>query len=417
MSDGDYEIPNDDSITAADIQPGADLSGANLYNADLSGADLAGANLGEANLKFADLNGADLHRADLSGADLLGANLSEANLKKADLRGEAYLRGANLKETNLFKSHLNEVDLVDADLTGADMRYNNLSEADLALADLSKADLDNADLSGADLHRADLSEGDLSGADLSEANLREVNLTEANLRQTTLDRVKLYETILESIEINEGTTAQPPSLWEQEADADAEEGSFSQLGLCRLRGLGRSESDPDDLQRAEQQYRRIERLYRENDLRPNRALAIQEKHARRKRALAEGNYGRWLRGAFSRWVFGYGLLIWPILTVMILAIVVCTFVYPILGFEDGTLAASATETSTVAYQTFPPSLSWETAVTLGQSLYFSTITFSTLGYGDLSPTGLARAVATVESFIGALSMAYLVSVLSRRVIR
>jgi len=102
---------------------------------------------------------------------------------------------------------------------------------------------------------------------------------------------------------------------------------------------------------------------------------------------------------------------------MVFVIGVCTLLYPIVGFEDGTLAAGATETGTVAYETIPPSLSWETAVTLGRSLYFSTITFSTLGYGDLFPTGGARALATAESFIGALSMAYLVSVLSRRVIR
>lgn len=407
MSNGDYEIPNDKTVTAADIQPGADLSGANLSRADLNEADLAGADLSEADLKFADLSKAGLHRADLSGADLLGADLSEANLKKADLRSEAYLRGADLSGANLFKSILSEADLIDADLSEGDLRYAALNEADLEFADLSEADLGEADLN----------EVDLSGANLSDANLQEVNLSEANLRQTTLDRVKFYETILQGIEINEGTTAQPPSLWEQEADADAEGASFSQPGLRRLRGLGRSESDPNDLQRAEQQYRRIERLCRENNLRPDPALAVQEKHARRKRALAEGNLTQWVRRAFSRWVLGYGLLIWPILLVMIFVIVVWTFAYPIFGFEDGTLAAGATETSTVAYETVPPSLSWETAVTLGRSLYFSTITFSTLGYGDLSPTGWARALATVESLIGALSMAYLVSVLSRRAIR
>lgn len=60
----------------------------------------------------------------------------------------------------------------------------------------------------------------------------------------------------------------------------------------------------------------------------------------------------------------------------------------------------------------------ETARTLARSLYFSTITFSTLGYANLAPAGgMARAIATAESFIGALSMAYLVSVLSRRAIR
>lgn len=104
---------------------------------------------------------------------------------------------------------------------------------------------------------------------------------------------------------------------------------------------------------------------------------------------------------------------------MLAVIVVSTLVYPLpgMGFEDGSLAANATETATIADDRVPPSASVETARTLGRSLYFSTITFSTLGYADVFPTGWARGLATIESFIGALSMAYLVSVLSRRAIR
>jgi hypothetical protein len=49
------------------------------------------------------------------------------------------------------------------------------------------------------------------------------------------------------------------------------------------------------------------------------------------------------------------------------------------------------------------------------SLYFSGMTFSTLGYGDLQPaTWTVRLFATVESFIGALLTALLVFVLGRR---
>jgi hypothetical protein len=374
MTDHDYEIPNDEAVTPEDIHPDADLS-----RADLSGANLFRADLSGANLVRADLSGAYLPEADLSGATLRVADLPEATLRDADL-----------------------------------------SKANLRVADLSEAHLRDADLSGAYLRGADLSEANLRDADLSGANLWEADLSEADLREATLDGIGLYETTLEEVEINEGTTARPPSLWEQEADEAAESGLFSRAGFRRLRALRRSESKPNHLQRAEQQYRRLERLYRETDLRPPPALAVQEKHARRKRALEEGGlWGifQWLRQAFSRWVLGYGLLIRPILGVMVFVIVACTLAYPVAGFEDGTLAAGAAATSTVAYETIPPSLSWETAETLGQSLYFSTITFSTLGYGDVSPTGWARAIATAESFIGALSMAYLVSVLSRRAIR
>ena len=50
------------------------------------------------------------------------------------------------------------------------------------------------------------------------------------------------------------------------------------------------------------------------------------------------------------------------------------------------------------------------------SLYFSVVTFATLGYGDVQPIGnLVRALAGIESLLGSLLMALLVFVLTRRV--
>ncbi|EAV2544410.1 pentapeptide repeat-containing protein [Salmonella enterica subsp. enterica serovar Cotham] len=65
-----------------------------------SRADLRGADLRNANLYGADLRGADLRNANLYGADLRGADLRNANLYGADLRN-ANLRGANLRGANL----------------------------------------------------------------------------------------------------------------------------------------------------------------------------------------------------------------------------------------------------------------------------------------------------------------------------
>lgn len=54
-------------------------------------------------------------------------------------------------------------------------------------------------------------------------------------------------------------------------------------------------------------------------------------------------------------------------------------------------------------------------MTLLANQYFSAVTFTTLGYGDIQPaSGAAQLLATVESFVGALLMALLVFVLGRR---
>ena len=60
---------------------------ANLRGANLRDADLWGANLRDANLRGANLWGANLRGADLWDANLRGANLRGADLRDANLRG------------------------------------------------------------------------------------------------------------------------------------------------------------------------------------------------------------------------------------------------------------------------------------------------------------------------------------------
>ena len=71
------------------------LKGKGGERADLRGANLREADLWKADLREADLRGADLWVANLREADLQEADLQEANLREADLR-EADLRGARL---------------------------------------------------------------------------------------------------------------------------------------------------------------------------------------------------------------------------------------------------------------------------------------------------------------------------------
>lgn len=43
------------------------------------------------------------------------------------------------------------------------------------------------------------------------------------------------------------------------------------------------------------------------------------------------------------------------------------------------------------------------------SIYFSTITFTTLGYGDFSPTGWLRIITSIEAFSGVINMGFIIA--------
>lgn len=120
-------------------QEKAELRGANLSRANLAGARLARANLSGALLTDANLSGADLTEAWLNGAELSrtlvsflrapGADFSGVVMQGADgcydqeFRG-AIFRGADLRETRLCASFLDEADLSGTDLSKVDLTYS-----------------------------------------------------------------------------------------------------------------------------------------------------------------------------------------------------------------------------------------------------------------------------------------------------
>lgn len=121
------------------------------------------------------LIGEDLKGHDLSGIDLSGADLSNADLSNARLLG------TNLSGAVLFRCNLTGVNALGADLTNAD-----LTEVRAPTAVLGSCRLDGANLFSADLADATLSEASLVGADLRSASLPRARLRGADLRETEL---------------------------------------------------------------------------------------------------------------------------------------------------------------------------------------------------------------------------------------
>mgnify|MGYP001573161519 CR=1 FL=1 len=55
--------------------------------------------------------------------------------------------------------------------------------------------------------------------------------------------------------------------------------------------------------------------------------------------------------------------------------------------------------------------------TLGDALYFSIVSFTTLGYGDFQATGFMRYIAGLEGFFGATLTSLFTVIVARKIIR
>lgn len=163
---------------------------ADLRNTDLEGRDFCNANLREVNFKNALLWGVNFKKAFLKEANFQKARLGVANFQKAYL-GEANLRKANLTGANLRKANLGGANLQKAKLDDANLQKVNLSLAKLQKANLLRANLQRAILVGTNFQKAILVWAKLQKANLLKSNLQKANFANANLQEANLSEVDL----------------------------------------------------------------------------------------------------------------------------------------------------------------------------------------------------------------------------------
>jgi uncharacterized protein YjbI with pentapeptide repeats len=445
----------------------ADLRGAQLWKADFTAANLAEADLAEANLKRAFLSPAGLFNARLSGAILIGADLSESQANKANFSGadlgqsnlsEAYLSGADLTETDLTGADLSGADLSGADLSGADLTETDLTGADLTGADLSRADLSGADLSGVDLSTAnlttslrkanltdarlegqdlrnyDLHSAQLSKANLTDADLSEADLSEANLERALLNRADLFDTrlsgarlegaVLGNVQTNAGTfdnikskelTDNPPGLLTRckrailgPQGADAYRCIYDPKSTYNP-PESEGTDDPPDV-RAGGVYRRFEQLAADNALPEwQRRFFILRQDMQTRQLRREESRFKYGFALIQRALFGYGESFSRVIGWSAFVIGLFSLAYLAIGgirrvSPEGGLGA------TITWTRLPeaPGVVWD-------SLYYSTLTFTALGFGDFRPTDtIGQLLTIVETATGAVLLALLVFVLGRR---
>ncbi|NHN43013.1 transporter [Halorubellus sp. JP-L1] len=248
----------------------------------------------------------------------------------------------------------------------------------------------------ADLREAEFQRVDARGVDFSDANLSGASVHGTDFRDASFARSRFDQAIISNTRVNRSTTFGGTTEYERE-----------------LEHAESKEAYRKDAEAAVWTYREIHGLFIENAL-PLEAREYynKEKDTRRRLAWHMGHYPQAIKAEASKWVTGYGMNPYRVIGTAAVVIVVCAFLFPLTGGIEETTGDDTARWSLGNLSGSPAYIGH----VIVKSLYFSTITFTTLGYGDITPVGTtARVIAGVESLLGALLTALLVFVLSRRI--
>ncbi|MFC7237291.1 pentapeptide repeat-containing protein [Saliphagus sp. GCM10025317] len=287
-------------------------------------------------------------------------------------------------------------------LDGAILRGASLAGAEFSAcrfigADFAGAIVRDADFSGADLRRATFRDTDARRASFDRSTIEDAQFVNADLREGSFLEARLDRAIFSNTPVDRKTRFGERVVYEQ-----------------RLGDVGDRQRWTDLVEAAAWSYRELQQLFDDNAI-PERSLHYyrQEMDLRRRVAWATKDWARAFTLAGSHWIMRYGTSPWRVVASSLVLILVCALLYPLTG---GIQAVGVNQAITYTLDD-PSRASVETIVTVFlESLYFSIVTFATLGYGDIQPVGTwARLLAGFESLTGSLLMALLVFVLTRSV--
>ncbi len=300
-----------------------------------------------------------LLEAIAKGEDLSGHNLQKIILKNAHL-DKARLMKANLSQADLSGSYL-----FDAKLDGADLIGTRLSDCDMTHSSLKGADLTKADLNGSRLWNADLKGSNLSECDLSEADLWNARLFSAKLWHTNFRSAK----------------------------------SITQRNFSRIGGgpLKNPMINEEGLLSAEESYRDLKRYFLSSGMYNDASWASFKEKTMERLIFKKKKDHTYFPSLVMTILCGYGEKPYRIVLSALSAILGYALIYFMLNAAENSVSQNYT-------------LRWS------DYIYYSTITFTTVGYGDFVPKayGLFRLLAASEAFLGVFLAGLFVFTLARK---
>jgi hypothetical protein len=271
-------------------------------------------------------------------------------------------RGICLKNTDL--SH---IDLVN---------HHKQNGYDFSYADLYRANLFGAHLFNIKLNKASLMKADLKDAKLNCANLKQTNLLGVKWKGCKIENIqigkKLSQEVLAQQALKENKIAQANDYYEQ----------------------------------AEEVYRDLRKHSEHEGIFTLSGDLIQKELTMRRMQMPRYSIKR-ITSKIVDLFCGYGEAPLRIVGISMLLILVCAILYTFTGlnYQGSFFIYSSSQSFSENFNFFL------------SSLYYSVVTFTTLGYGDFTPVGISRAIAAIEAFTGSFTIALFVVVFVKKMTR
>ncbi|GGE48816.1 pentapeptide repeat-containing protein [Actibacterium pelagium] len=303
-----------------------------------------------------------LHNANFSELDLSDRDLSSLDLSHVDFFAGC-LTSTNLKKSILHKAELANSKMQKAALYKADLSKAILHETDLTEADLSSTDCRGADFRGATLRGANLAGADLRGADFSQADLTGADLSLADITGAKFHFAQLAEANVTHLKY--GNYRQMEGLY------------LGVRGVEQCYGSALFVRDAKD-----QDY--IDTLFQSlNDKSPG---FIKSLDLFLFRAWALIDHGR------------------SLLKVSFYATIIA-MLYGFIYLADMTFGWNVMDYSNSAQTWFTP-------------FYYSVVTYTTLGYGDVTANSLMGEILVIsEVIVGYFTLGLLLAILANTIAR
>ena len=322
----------------------------------------------------------------VEGAWLEAANFTRANLAGAHLEG-AYLSRGNLQESILSRAHLQEAQLEDALMQGADLRNSELQHAQCYFSQMSEVKLCGAILHGTIFENAKMSSANLNDSELQRAKLINTNLRGAQLLYVNIDGASFdysclsdAQLTISSLDINTSFKDTNLSNCMVSITSNIDQETAIQV-LAQGIVYNAQFADPVFGRKVRDQAWLNKWLHNIKLLKGKqrckyRCMRFWEWFWRE-----SSDYGR----SMGRWI------IWSLFFMVFFSLI---------------------------YKFFPEGLHYDNGDRRLTPLYFSIVTFTTLGFGDVSPQQWwSELIVALEVVLGYVNLGGLISIFATKVAR